>query len=163
MLRRKSLFREWWSTGKCCPERLCMCHLWRCSRPGWMGQWAAVLLGGSSVQGRGELELLDPQVYFQYNPYICSIYTIYRHIYVLYIHKLREPRLTSTVWSPQASESGDDCQWVQFFLYGGITHFSLTCTCMSDAILSDCNLLQSVTQQKKHNGIYGGALELGWL
>ena len=24
-----------------CPERLWMLHPWRCSRPGWMGPWAA--------------------------------------------------------------------------------------------------------------------------
>ena len=26
---------------RCCPERLWMPHPWRCSRPGWMGPWAA--------------------------------------------------------------------------------------------------------------------------
>ena len=39
---RKKLFmqrpvRPW----HCCPEKLWMLHIWRCSRPGWMGSWAA--------------------------------------------------------------------------------------------------------------------------
>ena len=33
--------REWQGAGTGCPERLWMPHPWRCSRPGWMGPWAA--------------------------------------------------------------------------------------------------------------------------
>ena len=36
-----SLLWEWWGAGTGCPERLWMLHPWRCSRPGWMGPWAA--------------------------------------------------------------------------------------------------------------------------
>ena len=32
---------KWWGSGTGCPERLWMLHPWRCSRPGWMGPWAA--------------------------------------------------------------------------------------------------------------------------
>jgi len=47
-----------------CPERLWMLHPWRCSRPGWMGPWAA----WSSTRSGGwwpclwrvEVELDDP-------------------------------------------------------------------------------------------------------
>ena len=33
----------WWRWGirKDCPEKLWMSHPWKCSRPGWMGPWAA--------------------------------------------------------------------------------------------------------------------------
>jgi len=44
--------RRWHS----CPEKLWVPHPWRRSRPGWMGPWAAELVGSSSVHGRG-LEL----------------------------------------------------------------------------------------------------------
>ena len=37
----KSLLREWWGAGTACQEKLWMPHTWRCSRPGWMGPWAA--------------------------------------------------------------------------------------------------------------------------
>ena len=36
-----SLLWEWQGAGTGCPERLWMPHLWRCSKPGWMGPWAA--------------------------------------------------------------------------------------------------------------------------
>ena len=36
-----SLLWGWWSAGTGCPEKLWMPHPWRCSRPGWMGPWAA--------------------------------------------------------------------------------------------------------------------------
>jgi len=36
-----SLLWEWWGAGTGCPQRLWMLHPWRCSRPGWMGPWAA--------------------------------------------------------------------------------------------------------------------------
>ena len=36
-----SLLWEWWGAGTGCPDRLWMHHPWRCSRPGWMGPWAA--------------------------------------------------------------------------------------------------------------------------
>jgi len=39
MLERNSLLRKWWGTG--CPKRLWVPHLWRRSRPSWMGSWAA--------------------------------------------------------------------------------------------------------------------------
>ena len=37
-----SLQREWWGAGTAA-QRGCGCpvHPWRCSRPGWMGPWAA--------------------------------------------------------------------------------------------------------------------------
>ena len=41
MSRGSSLLWEWWGAGTGCPERLWMPHSWRCSRPGWMGPWAA--------------------------------------------------------------------------------------------------------------------------
>jgi len=36
-----SLLWEWWGAGTGCQGRLWMPHPWRCSRPGWMGPWAA--------------------------------------------------------------------------------------------------------------------------
>ena len=42
-----SLLWEWWGAGTGCPDRLWMHHPWRCSRPGWMGPWAA----WSSIKG----------------------------------------------------------------------------------------------------------------
>jgi len=33
--------RGWWGADTGCPERLWMPLTWRCSRPGWMGPWAA--------------------------------------------------------------------------------------------------------------------------
>ena len=36
-----SLPEEWWGAGTGCSERLWMPRPWRCSRPGWMGPWAA--------------------------------------------------------------------------------------------------------------------------
>ena len=39
--RGSSLLWEWWGAGTGCPERLWMPHPWRCSRPAWMGAWAA--------------------------------------------------------------------------------------------------------------------------
>ena len=35
----KKLYSEWQGTH--CPKKLWMPHLWRHSRPGWMGPWAA--------------------------------------------------------------------------------------------------------------------------
>lgn len=52
----------WWGDGTGCPERLCMNHLWKCSRFAWMGPWATWFCtwSGNPVSGR-ELELDDPQ------------------------------------------------------------------------------------------------------
>jgi len=33
------------------PREAVVPHPWRCSRPGWMGPWAAELLGGSPAGG----------------------------------------------------------------------------------------------------------------
>jgi len=51
-----SLLWEWWGAGTGCPERLWMPRPWRCSRPGWMGPWAAwsildVEVGGPACGG----------------------------------------------------------------------------------------------------------------
>jgi len=35
------LLWEWWGAGTGCSEKLWMSCPWRCSRPGWMGPWAA--------------------------------------------------------------------------------------------------------------------------
>ena len=35
------------------PREAVVPHPWRCSRPGWMGPWAAELLGGSPAHGTG--------------------------------------------------------------------------------------------------------------
>jgi len=35
------------------PREVVVPHPWRRSRPGWMGPWAAELLGGSSAHGMG--------------------------------------------------------------------------------------------------------------
>ena len=40
------------------PREAVVSQPWRRSRPGWMGPWAAELLGGSPAQGRG-MELDD--------------------------------------------------------------------------------------------------------
>ena len=40
----------------CCSEKLWVPYPWRSSRTGWMGPWAAELVGGRSVHSRG-LEL----------------------------------------------------------------------------------------------------------
>ena len=37
----------------CCPEKLCVPHPWRCSRPGWMGPWATWANGWQSYQWQG--------------------------------------------------------------------------------------------------------------
>jgi len=34
------------------PREAVVPHPWRCSRPGWIGPWAAELLGGSPAQSR---------------------------------------------------------------------------------------------------------------
>jgi len=44
-----SLLWEWWGAATGYPERLWMPRPWRCSRPGWMGTWAA----WSSITCRG--------------------------------------------------------------------------------------------------------------
>ena len=44
-----SLLWDWWGARTGCLERLWMPHPWRCSRPGWMGSWAA----WSSIKHRG--------------------------------------------------------------------------------------------------------------
>jgi len=41
MLGQNYLFREWWSTGTCCPKMLWVPHPQRHSRPGCTGSWAA--------------------------------------------------------------------------------------------------------------------------
>jgi len=40
-------FLKWglWGTGTGCPEKLCMSHHWKCSRPGWMGLWVTCSTG----------------------------------------------------------------------------------------------------------------------
>jgi len=41
MLEGSSLLWECWGARTGCPDRLWMHCPWRCSRPGWMGPWAA--------------------------------------------------------------------------------------------------------------------------
>ena len=60
-----------------CPERLWMPRPWRCSRPGWMGPWAAwpsIKCGGRwpGMWG-GRLELHDPWGLFQPRPFCDSV------------------------------------------------------------------------------------------
>jgi len=65
--------------------------------------------------------------------------------------------LTSTVWSPQIfskhqrmSASVNECWCMEEFTARrhSVTHLCFICSSMSDAILSDCPLLPSVTQQQ---------------
>ena len=70
-----SLQGEWWGAGTGCPERLWMPHPWRCSRPGWMGPWAAwsSKWGGWWPCPAGGLEIHDPRGPFQPRPFCDSV------------------------------------------------------------------------------------------
>ena len=50
VVRQKFFTQRRWHS---CPEKLWVPHSWRLSRPGWMGPWAAELVGGTPARSRG--------------------------------------------------------------------------------------------------------------
>jgi len=52
-VRRKLFTQRAVRPWHCCPEKLWVPHPWRCSRPGWMGPWAAWAGGWQSAYGSG--------------------------------------------------------------------------------------------------------------
>ena len=72
------LLWEWWGAGTAA-QRGCGCpvHPWRCSRPGWMGPWAAwsgIKCGGWwPCLWQGGVELHDPWGPFQSKPFYDSM------------------------------------------------------------------------------------------
>jgi len=66
--KRALLLLRWHS----CLEKLWVPYLWRYSRPGWMGSWAAELVGGCPAHSRG-LGLDDFRVPFQPKPFCDSM------------------------------------------------------------------------------------------
>ena len=103
MLGGNFLFREWWSPGTSCPEKLWMPHPWRSSSPDWMGPWAA-WAGGWQPAHDKELELdvflksLTTQVILQF--YDLSIYlSIYLFIYIYLWYFQWENKIHVTTFS----------------------------------------------------------------